>query len=385
MVKAGPWRAVRMTVTVVCVIAVVVSFVAVLRQLLAATAADAAVVTAERQGVVYLHPLTGLIGQLVEAQSAAVNGEKVEVDAVRKSLSGVGRADVVVGPALGTQQRYIDLRDKIQAVLDGGLTGRPAYQSYSDIMLLTTDLARRVGDSSNLVRDPDLDSYYLMKAALEQLPIAMINAGRAADLVALTGRGGDLAGETAVQIAVARYGVADAAERVSAGLLKSVDATLSDALGKEITPQLDAFRAAADVFAPSTMLAQLADNVDGRVLAAASHEVFATALPLAHKLLSELDKVLTIRQKALADQRGSTIWAAVAAALVAFVMFWTLVLGRRHQTARDARPGEGAGRPGSVADGLALGTLSDLRRLLDDDLVGPGTRGKGRRGPDDAR
>jgi len=90
MVKTSSWRAVRMTVTVVCVIAVAISFVAVLRQLLAATAADAAVVTAERQGVTYLHALTGLIGQLVEAQSAAVNDEKVDVDAVRKSLARSG-------------------------------------------------------------------------------------------------------------------------------------------------------------------------------------------------------------------------------------------------------------------------------------------------------
>src|SRR4051794_6576794 len=159
MVKlATPWGMVRAAVAAACVIAIAASFVAVLRQSSAATAVDANVVLAERQGVVYLHPLTTLIGELVEAQSAAVRAEKVDVDKVRQALDKVGRADGGVGSALGIRQRFTDLLDKVDSVLKSNLTGRAAYQAYSDVMLMLTELARRVGDSSNLVHDPDLDS-----------------------------------------------------------------------------------------------------------------------------------------------------------------------------------------------------------------------------------
>ncbi|GAA1811306.1 hypothetical protein GCM10009682_35960 [Luedemannella flava] len=384
MVKlATPWGIVRAAVSAACVVAIAASFIAVLRQSSAATDADAAVVLAERQGVVYLHPLTTLIGELVEAQSAAVRAEKVDVEKVRKALDGVSRADAGVGSALGTRQRFIDLLDKVNGVLDSNLTGRPAYEAYTDVMLLLQDLARRVGDSSNLVHDPDLDSYYLMKAALEQLPTAIINAGRAADLVALNARDGRLAGEAEVQVAVARFGVAQAAEQVSAGMNVSIDATQRDELGAQITPRLDAFRNATNTFAPSTMLAEFAQDVDGKVLAAAAHEVFTTALPLAHKLLSELDEVLAMRERALTEQRRSTVWSIVIVSLSIFVIFWVVVLSRR----RPGRRGTAVkAPPANATDGLALGSVGDLRRLLDEELVDSGYRGKGRgRGRGDAQ
>jgi hypothetical protein len=297
-------------------------------------------------------------------------------------VEAVGRADGNVGMDLGTHQRFLDLSDKINGVLGAGLTGRPAYQAYSDVMVLVNDLGQRVGDSSNLIHDPDLDSYYLMKAALEQLPTAMISAARAADLVALSGTTGKLGGESAVQVAVARYGVAQAAEQVSAGLNKSVDATARDELGASVTPRLDAFRTAAEAFAPATMLAEFANAVDGRVLAAAAQEVFDTGLMLDHKLLTELDNVLTMRQRALEDQRKSTVWAIVATALVVLVLFWTVVLGRR----RKGGDQHSSGRSVDRAEGINHSSLGDLRRLLDDDLVGAGGRDRARgRGRGDAR
>ncbi|GAA1772193.1 hypothetical protein [Luedemannella helvata] len=387
MVKStATWRVARAAVIAACAIAITASFVVVLRQSRAATAAGTEVVRAERYGVVYLHPLTTFIGELVEAQSAAVRGEKVDVDKVRKALDSVSRADAGVGSVLGTRQRFIDLVDKVDGVLESNLTGRPAYDAYSDVMLLLTDLARRVADSSNLIHDPDLDSYYLMKAALEQLPTAIINAGRAADLVYLSGRGGRLSGEAEVQVAVARFGVAQAAEQISAGLNTSVDATERGELGANITPRLDAFRAAANAFAPSTMLAEFAQDVDGAVLAAAAHEVFVSALPLAHKLLTELDEVLALREASLASQGRSTTWSVVLAVVSVFVLAWMLLLGRRRTGVRDTVVARQRTRASlDSTDGLALGSVGDLRRLLDDDLIETGPRGRGRRGRGDAQ
>jgi hypothetical protein len=364
--KSSARGPVRFIVVGICAIAVLVAFVAVLRQSLSGINADADVVARERAGVVFLHPMTGLIGALVEAQSAAVRGEKVDEAGVTKSLDSVGRANSKVGGLLDTEQRYADLRTHVEDVLKSPDKGLAAYLTYSGVVTLAMDLVRRVGDTSHLVHDPDLDSYYLMDSALVQLPSAMIQAGQAADVARLAG-GNLLTGEDAVKAAVARHGVAEASERVSDGLYKSVDSTSRTVLGVNITPQLDAFRAAADVFSPPTMLSQLAGNVDAKVLQDAAHEVFAAALPLAHKLLGELDAVLFVRATSLADSQHFTVWVATGVAALLVVAVLVLLLTRGRARSRRSLADAGVGPSANQVPDVALAALTDVRRLMDAD------------------
>jgi hypothetical protein len=127
---------------------------------------------------------------------------------------------------------------------------------------------------------------------------------------------------------------------VTAGLNKSVDVTSMASLGTDIALQLDAFRAAVDAFAPPTMLAQLAGSVKAADLAAGAHQVFETALPLAHKLLSELDALLAARQQAIAARERFTQEAAGAGAAVALVLVLvTVVQWRRRRRLRRTESG----------------------------------------------
>lgn len=354
-------RASRVVIVIVgaCCLAIAGLFGTVLRQTWQASTADAGVAKAERSGVVYLHTMVGLIGQLVETQSAAVRGAPVDAAALRKSLNGVATADRSVGAALGVQQRFADLRDRVEAALSRAEHGRQAYQTHTDLVALAVDLADQVGDSSHLIHDQDLDSYYVMDSALIRLPNAMVFAGRAADLVTLAG-GSELAGDDAIRAAVARYDVATAGEQVTAGLNKSIEATSRAALGTDIALQLDAFRAAVDAFAPPTMLAQLAGSVKAADLAAGAHHVFETALPLAHKLLSELDALLAARQQAIAAHQRFTKEAAGAAAAVGVVLVLVTVVQWRRR--RSHRPTSGPAQPS--------GPPTELRGPMDPDPVG---------------
>lgn len=358
-----PGRLTRLFVGVVCVIAIIGLFAGVLRQTQRTTARDAAVAGAERRGVIYLHPLTALIGQLVETQSAAVRGGAVDVAAVHKALAGVATADAQVGRLLRADQRFADLRLQVESALSQGSTGRTAYQAYTDLVALAVDLARRIGDASHLIHDQDLDSYYVMDAALVRLPDAMVYAGRAADLVGLAGDK-ELSGDDAIRAAVARYGVATAAEQVNVGLNKSVDTTSRASLGTNIARQLDAFRAAVDSFSPPTMLAQLAGSVNAATLAAAAHQVFAAALPLAHKLLSELDALLAERQEKIAADRRFDQLATGAAALAGLVLL--LVATIRTRSRGGPPTPAGGGIPGMPEDTgeVSQRSLADARQLL---------------------
>jgi hypothetical protein len=344
----------------VCGVILVGAFGAVLRQSWLTTSVDRNVVASARSGVAYLHPLTGLVGELVEAQSAAVRGVQVDAAGVRTALAAVDTQDRESGHLLGTEARFAELKARVEAVLGLAPKGRGAYDAYTDVVALAVVLIRQVGDSSSLSRDPDLDSYYLMDAATIRLPDAMVLAGKASDLVVLAGDK-ELAGDDAIKAAIARHGVADAAEEVSKGLNKSVDATARTQLGANIAQRLDAFRTAVDTFAPPTMLAELAGTVNAAALASAARQVFATALPLSHRLLGELDALLSVRQEGLGNDLRYASVAGTAGAVAFAMLLWLLATGR-------SRPGRDPALEAALAgesEDPVLGTLTDARTLLD--------------------
>jgi len=377
-------RAARVLVLSACTLAVAGLFAAVVRQSWAMNSAAAGIVRVESQGAAILHGMTTLVGELVEAQSAAVRGEKVDGESIRKAVAEIEEEDGEYGPVLQTHQRLTDLSAAVESALARADTGHAAYETYSGLVTLAVDMIHQVGDVSHLIHDPDIDSFYLMDAAIIRLPDAIVLAGRAADLVALAA-GNELRGEDAVRAAVARFGVSAAAEQVSNGLRKSVDFTASPDLSSHIAERLDAFRAAADAFAPPTMLAQLADTVDPKVLAANARRVYATANPLAHRLLGELQTLLDKRTARLQGERRFTTVSAGLAALAGLVMLWLLALIRR-------RPGRADGAAGTsgetaAADDVRIGSLRYARELLDaEELVHVG-RAVGKRSGerDDAR
>jgi hypothetical protein len=363
-----------------CTLAVALLFAGVVRQSWLLNSATADVVRRESHGAEIMHPMTTLVAVLVKTQSAAVRGDRVDAEAVRSALAAVAVVDANYGVELQTRQRLQDLTAKVEAAFDARETGQAAYDQYTGLVKLAVDLQRQVGDASHLIHDTELDSYYLMDAAIIRLPDAMVLAGRASDLVALAG-GRTLGDEDAAAAAVARFGVSTAADQVRVGLNKSVNFTARADLGSNITERLDAFQAAADAFAPPTMLKELAGTVDAATLAANAQKVSAAAAPLAHLLLGELQALLDARAAKVSGEWRFTASAAGAIAALGLVMLWLLALTRRRPAADEV-----AGDPGSAED-VPVGSLTYARQLLDaEELVHVGRAVKTRpRERDDAR
>jgi hypothetical protein len=379
-VVAGPrMPRVRRVVVLICLVTVAALFGAVVRQSWSATSQAAEVVRLEAAGAAMMHPMTTLLTELVTAQSAAVRGSAVDQDSVRSALAQLQAADARYGAVLGTSQRLSDLAAQIEAVFQAGETGRAAYQRYSAVIDLAVDLIRAIGDSSHLVHDPDLDSYYLMDAAIVRLPDAMVSTGRAADLVALAEPGTELTGEDAVRAAVARFNVATDARLVSAGLSTSVNYTERSELSSNIVDRLDAFLTAADAFAPPTMLQEFATAVQAREMAENASVVFTTAQLLAHLLLSELEALLAARAEALAQQQRVIAIATAAGAVLVVVIAWLVVLSNRGR-AVDGRTDAGDPRPGrgSTSGELAAAGRSAGDRRGDHGRIVAAVSGSGR-------
>jgi hypothetical protein len=366
----------------VCALVIAALFGAVVRQSWTDTDAALRIVNAESDGATVMHAMTTLLSELVEAQSTAVRGERVDAEALRAALLHIkvpSEGHRAVQGDLQIDQRLGDLTSQVESAIAKGETGRAAYDTYSGLVSLTAEMIRRIGDTSHLIHDPDLDSYYLMEAALVRLPDTVVYAGRTTDLVTLAG-GRTLSGEDQVAAGVARFLVAQDAEQVSSGLTKTVDITTKSDLGSNVAERLDTFKAAADAFSPPTMLAELATTVDAATLASNARRVYAAAASLAHLLLSELQALLDTRAAKLQAQQRFTLLSAAIGFIIGLAILWLAVAGR---------PRRGPGpRLGANADDHPVGSLAYARDLLESstgDLTGAGagrgsharTRGNG--------
>jgi hypothetical protein len=298
-------------------------FTAVIAQLWQATTTDLKVVDSERAGVAYLRPLTHLVGELTRAQSTAVAGGRVDPTPVNTAIATVDTADGTHGATLGARQRWTDLKARITALIGREVSGDQAYLAYADVTTLAMDLARKVGDTSELILNPELDSYYLMDTVLLRVPDVLVFSGRATDLAVVNAQRPTDAGRT--RVAVARFQVAEASDAIGTGLRKAMDATSSATLGPNVTGQLDAFRSAVDAFVPPATLLQSLDNATVDTLAGAAGRIRQQTLPLADATLTELDVLLRERHDALATQRAWAVINTVIGVLLAILLLWLLL------------------------------------------------------------
>jgi hypothetical protein len=276
--------------------------------------------TGERRGVRYLGPVTELIGTMSEQQTAVVHGRRVDSGAVRRAVAAVDAIDRELGAKLATSAFWATVRQAVQEV-----TGRSfsdpsdGYIAYSEAIDKAVGLVRKVGDTSNLILDPQLDTYYVMNAALLRIPDVIVDGGRYADLVYLIGQGARSTElERIAQLSTARLDVSESAADLVDGLEKAFDETRSDTLGSALLRQLDNFRTAVDALAPRTApLVPRSVRLDPNVAANSQVDLQRTALELDRAALAQLDLMLRGRISAAVRQLVLASVALVVGVLLA--------------------------------------------------------------------
>jgi len=106
----------------------------------------------------------------VEQQSAVVKAKlQVAEQAVKKAdLKGIAPL-------------FASLSVKVQNAINStsSQTKEQSFQSYSDVVNEELALIVKIGDMSNLILDPDLDTFYLMDTVINKLPLITESVGKA--------------------------------------------------------------------------------------------------------------------------------------------------------------------------------------------------------------
>jgi PAS domain S-box-containing protein len=306
----------------------------------------------EHYGDAYQRPLANLLeavpahGRLLARQAAGQPGLDGELsaairrtDQAFKDLEAVDKAHggdlQVTDEGLALRQRSHLKVSRLKAQW-GALRGlsRPDPQAHAALLQDVRDLIAHVGDTSNLILDPDLDSYYIMDMTLLALPQTQARLAGILDFGLGTLRGEPLSEAQRRQFMVMAAMLREAdMQRVLASAKVSLSEDqnfygVSPSLQAALPPRLAAYEQAtsdflalldaladqdAPGFAPAAFLAK------GEAALAASFALWSTAV-------DELDTLLQVRIDDYKTTRLVSLVCTGAALLAAGLL--VLLIGR---------------------------------------------------------
>jgi methyl-accepting chemotaxis protein len=310
---------------------------------------------AEQVGVTALGPANDLVVAAVRARSAAVAAAldhqlppEAQLDALRAAVAANDKADKQVGAQLGARASWAKTRTTIVATLDfgAGTSAADALDAYSGAVDAAVAWVTEVGNASNLILDPDLDSYYVMDAVVTKAPAVAAAAGLGADrqlaLSELPG-GGSLSDH--IELASHAGAVSTNLEALLAGLKTSYDATKDTTLKARVDGAAGAMGGASRQLGVDLARAARTTDVVGTDMVSPAAAVSAVAR-FEHAATPALGRLITARVDLYkAAERRVLIECALALllSLILFAALWrSLVRALRRLTvvARAAAEGD---------------------------------------------
>lgn len=289
----------------------------------------------ERQGIEYLRSLEQVTVALVDAQSAAVARQPVLREALTLAVENTTSVDARLGEELRTRERWAGVRAKIEALPQRNLPDpTQVFAGYTEATDLILALYAKVRETSGLIRDPDADSYALQDSVVEELPEALVAAGRLADLAMFSSASRSNAEQlqAAIGLAGGRNAVLEPVEDMVEGLQSAVNTTESQQLSGNLLSRLDAYQLAVDALGAATAPTAGAAAVDPEAIAAARTSAQVAGLGLSEVMFNELDALVETRADGLRTERLLAIAAGTAALLIVGALIASTLTGARRRT-----------------------------------------------------
>jgi signal transduction histidine kinase len=320
----------------------------------------------ERQGVACLVPVFDLLhGVLLHRLHVwfAVEGPSVRETraAARSAIARVDAVEKESGALLGVSEEWRSIKTAWRDLLERPTASREARDLAHEAVAdrLVERLLRRVGDTSNLILDPHLDSYWLMDAALVKLPSLAVTASRASAASLRLGVGSSPAGlEPACELASgARRELAAIRELREVDLATAFRETARHAGGsgstleKRLAAALDGAEAAVGRHAELLRRQALdprAGATTGAEVIELAGELFGRLRALETSIAPELDRLIEARLERYRDRRVQGLLAAATAALVVIYLLVGIYLSVQRSVSALLRPPGSASPPGTL-------------------------------------
>ncbi|MGE3541024.1 MAG: methyl-accepting chemotaxis protein [Candidatus Tectimicrobiota bacterium] len=295
-----------------------------------------ALVRQELLGVEYLVPLKSLYEHLpqhrglVAASLAGQSDQKDRLFAVQQTIEADFKAlealDQRLGKALDTTALLRELGRRWQEVKRQALEMKPAesFERHTQLIAETRTLIQRVGDTSTLILDPELDTYYLMDTVINRLPESMDYLSTLRGIGSAAAARKTLTSEEQLQLRFLVRQLKKSLEPLQRGL--QVAYTANRALEPKLAPVVSKALEGSETFL-RLVTERLAQN---ETVSLPLSEFFGVATEAAGRYASAYDATLTSLRELLearvtrltASRNGQVMLALLLTALAIFVALW---------------------------------------------------------------
>ena len=291
----------------------------------------------ERLGVEYnreVFPLIDLAQQLRrDATAAAANGKEPDTLAgVKEKLQAaqakLAEVDKRLGAELGTTKSFAAVQEAF-AQTSSGKDVESVFKAHTSHVEALISLLTAVTDSSNLTLDPDLDSFFVMDAALFRVPDILENSGKLKGLGSAILKAGAITPQQQMalgeMIPIAEFQFRNMRD----GLAKSIAANPGLAQKLNLAQTFDDTNAFFTFARKNVIDAQNFGPETQQTYLVAANKAIDAQFQISHKLLSELDNLLQIRISTTKTTLYSINALTLISIIVAAYLFYTFFLVTR--------------------------------------------------------
>lgn len=278
----------------------------------------------EVDGVVYLRAAWPVLHTL----AAAANDSALRPSSRIGSAPSLDAAAATYDAAMTSEQASRDLR---RALAAAGWPEKPLAADKAEAAITAArGLINKVGDGSNLILDPDLDSYYVMDVVLLKLPEAIDQARVLLTLAAAYKAQAILNDDEKAQILIRAGQFAAAADGIGTSFEAAYRSNADGRTKPAIEGAAAAFaRAAADYLAAVNAAATVLRGDDrSKVDLVTLKRLQDGALTAADKLwatsATELERLLNVRIGGFKTKLWSALAISLGTTLLALVFAWSL-------------------------------------------------------------
>ncbi len=179
----------------------------------------------ERLGLEYNEPVKELLFHVAEHRQAALiyfeGGESDKTVAkkllqelqtkIENDVTAIDEVDTRLGETLEGKEKWAEVRKLWKATKESIWKSAPekSYADHSEVINKLVLLLAHIGDISNLVLDPDIDSYYMMDGVIFRIPLLVQKISEARDLGQRVALGKELSSDRLAELIFVLPGIVE--------------------------------------------------------------------------------------------------------------------------------------------------------------------------------
>ncbi len=358
---------------------IVVPLATLTYQLVTALNTDIAATQSEIAGAAYLRPTIALVQHLQQHRGASATFLKGDASfrevmlqkqaAIAADIEAIDAMDAVHGERFGVGASWAELKDtwaSLQSDVET-LTASESLARHTALIRQVLDYRMSIADASGLTLDPDVDSYYLVVAAVINYPEVTEAIGQARAIGSGALASGTVQMAERVRLESLSLLAASNAATADNGLERALDAnaTLHDRLLADVSATRDTSLAFQDMLR-NQILDIETPTVDAKTYFDTATIVIDRHFALIDTLSTALDELLQARVDRLQSDLLMDLATALLPALVLaylFVGFYQSVIGSLTAVLSTARKISEVDLPALAAE-MGLLAQGDLTRAL---------------------